>query len=270
MTSTATRSESRKSPQTVVITGASNGLGAELARSYAESGRTIGLIGRNADRLEAVAGECRKRGATAICGIVDVTDAAALADWLLRFDAEHPIDLLIANAGISSGIAAGSVAEGREAVMRQIDTNLGGAVHAVEPLLPVFRARRRGHVAVISSIAALRGLPYSPGYCASKAGLRAYGESLRPLLRPHGIAVSVVCAGYFDSAMSRRVSGDKLFMLTAEQAAAIVRRGLDARRGRISFPLVLTFLLKIADLLPPWLGDPIIRRYRFKIEAEPL
>jgi NAD(P)-dependent dehydrogenase (short-subunit alcohol dehydrogenase family) len=165
------------------------------------------------------------------------------------------------------GRNAGAVAEGAEAVMRQISINLAGAVHAIEPLLPAFRARGHGHIAVVASIAAFRGLPYSPGYCASKSGLRGYGESLRPLLKPHGISVSVVCPGFFDSAMSRRVSGVKPFMLTSEQAAKIVRRGLDAKRGRISFPGVMALLLRLADLLPPWMGDVIIRRYRFDIET---
>ncbi len=261
--------KSGKEPETVLITGASNGLGAELARYYAQPGRTIGLIDLQRDKLNAVAEECRQRGATVTTGLIDVTNIDVLADWLLRFDAEHPIDLLIANAGISTGIAEGNVSEGRDPVLRQIAVNLNGAVATIEPLLPAFRARGGGQVAVISSIASFRGLPFSPGYCASKAGLRAYGEALRVLLKPHGIHVSVISPGFFDSKMSREFPGAKHFIKTTAQAAAIIRRGLDARRARITFPLSLGLLLKLNDLLPPWLSDPIIGRYRFFIKAQP-
>ena len=69
--------------------------------------------------------------------------------------------------------------------LRQIETNLLGAIHTIAPLVPRLCARRRGRIVAIASVAAYRGLPYSPGYCASKAGLRAYGEALRPRLSAH-------------------------------------------------------------------------------------
>jgi short-subunit dehydrogenase len=89
--------------RTIVITGASRGLGEALALLYATHGRTLGLLGRNRVRLEAVAARCRDKQASVVIGTPDVTDGAALAQWIERFDADHPIDLLIVNAGIFNG-----------------------------------------------------------------------------------------------------------------------------------------------------------------------
>ena len=100
-------------------------------------------------------------------------------------------------------------------------------MNTVEPLLPRLLARGAGQIAVVSSVAGYRGLPYSPGYSASKAGVRAYGEALRALLRPRGVRVSVVVPGFFNSPMTDRFHGDKPFMVSLERASAIVRRGLD-------------------------------------------
>ena len=96
-----------------------------------------------------------------------------MATWLCEFDREHPVDLLIANAGTSAGPAPDCPSEGVDLVARQIGVNLLGAINTIEPLLSAFCSRKRGRIVVVASIAAYRGLPDSPGYCASKAGLRA-------------------------------------------------------------------------------------------------
>ena len=252
----------------VVITGASSGLGAGLAVAMAQAGVRLGLVGRDAARLAAVADICRARGAEVCVGVLDVTDGAALAAWLLAFDDATPVELVIANAGRSGGTAPGGALEGLEAAVGLVRTNLLGVIHTVEPLLPRMLARGRGQVAVVASVAAYRGLPDSPAYCASKAGVRLYGESLRAALRSKGIAVSVIVPGFFNSAMSRRFIGPKPALLDTEQAVAIVRRGLARRAARIVFPRRLGLPLQIADLLPARLGDAIMRRFGFWIERE--
>jgi short-subunit dehydrogenase len=252
--------------QSVAITGASSGLGASLAKAYAAPGVTLGLIGRAEARLAATADACRAAGATVRTGVLDVTDAPALGRWLLEHDAGAPLDLLIANAGISAGPAPQASSEGLVLAARQVTTNLLGAMNTIEPLIPAFVARGRGRIAIVSSVAGYRGLPYSPGYSASKAGSRAYGEGLRALLAPHGVGVSVICPGFFDTPMTDRFKGSHPFLLSLDATTRIVQRGLERGKRRIVFPWPLAFGMRAADLMPAWLGDWVVRNFRFHIE----
>jgi len=251
----------------VIITGASSGLGASLAKAYAGPRVALGLLGRDRQRLETTASACEAKGATASAATIDVTETAAMTSWLREFDRRHPVDLLVANAGTSGGPDPGSPSEGADAIARQVRVNLLGAVNTVEPLLPALCSRRRGRVAVVSSIAAYRGLPYSPGYCASKAGLRAYAEALRPRLEQHNVGMTVVCPGFFDSPMTDRFDGPTPFLLSSERAARIVKRGIDRGRRRLAFPWPLVIGLQFCDLAPAFIGDTILRRYRFRIHS---
>jgi short-subunit dehydrogenase len=251
----------------VIITGASSGLGASLAKAYAAPHVALGLHGRDQQRLEATARACQARGATVNTAIIDVTDAAGMASWLREFDGRHPVDLLIANAGTSAGPDPDSPSEGAETATRQVGVNLLGAINTVEPLLPALCARGRGRVAAVASIAAYRGLPYSPGYCASKAGLRAYAEALRPRLEHHRVGVTVVCPGFFDSPMTDRFDGPTPFLLSSDGATRIVKRGIDRGRRRVAFPWPLVLGLQFCDIAPAFIGDAILRRYRFQIHS---
>src|SRR5258708_11482981 len=251
----------------VAITGASSGLGALLAAAYAGPQVVLGLIGRNRDRLASVAAACAASGAMVCSETIDVADGPAMAEWLTAFDREYPVELVVANAGISDGIGGKEAYEPGDVTTRQIAVNLLGTVHTIAPLLPTLCARRRGQIALIASVAGLRGLPYSPGYCASKAGVRAYGEALRPLLEPQGVGVSVVCPGFFTSRITDRWDGPTPFLLSGERAAARVRRGIDRARRRIEFPLPLVLGMRFCDLVPAVIGDAILRRFRFRIRS---
>ena len=251
-------------PRSIVITGASSGLGAGLALSYAAPGMALALVARDAGRLAGVAEACRALGAEVRTALLDVAEAEPLGGWLLALDDAAPVDLVLACAGTSAGPVEDRP-EGVALASRQVRTNLLGVVHTVEPLLPRLMARRSGQVAVVASVAGLRGLPYSPGYSASKAGVRAYGEGLRAYLAPHGVAVSVVVPGFFDTPMTDRFVGAKPMLRTLPQAVAAVRQGLDRRRARVVFPRLLGLGLQAADLLPARLGDAILRSVRFHI-----
>jgi short-subunit dehydrogenase len=251
----------------VVITGASSGLGAALARAYAAPGVVLGLISRDRARLAAVAAACRVAGATVEEAVLDVAERASLEPWLAAFDAVHPVELVIANAGISAGPAPGEAGEEAEVTARQVAVNLMGAVNTVAPLLPAMAARRRGRVAMIASLAAYRGLAYSPGYCASKAGLRAYGEALRALAEPHEVRVTVVCPGFFSSRMTDRWEGPTPQLMECERAARKVKRGIERGRRRVDFPWALAIGMRLCDALPAAIGDRIVRGFRFRIRS---
>ena len=252
----------------IVISGASRGLGAALARSLAGPGVRMLLVARSAGALEEVAAACAARGARPRIAALDVRDAAALAAALAGFEAEGPVDLVVANAGTSAGTATDGAPEAVAEAARQVEVNLLGAMHLVGPLLPGMRARGRGTVGLIASVAAFRGLPDSPGYCASKAGLLAWGEALRAAHGAHGIRVSVVCPGFFDSAMGDRFLGPKPLRMSLEDAAARTQRALIAGRGRAVFPAPLGWLLRLLALLPAGLGDRAVRLMRFRVRPE--
>ena len=246
-----------------VITGGSGGLGASLTKSYAAKE----VLGRDRRRLAETARACEAKGAATNLAAIDVVDAKVMARWLCEFDREHPVDLLIADAGTSAGPDPDCLSEGVDLVARRVGVNLLGAINTIEPLLSVLCSRRRGRIVVVASIAAYRGLPDSPGYCASKAGLRAYAEALRGRLVPYGVGVTVVCPGFFESPMTDRFEGPTPFCLNTDRAARIVKRGVDRGRRRIAFPWPLVLGLRFCDMVPAIVGDAILRGYRFRIRV---
>ena len=253
----------------IVITGASRGLGAELARRFAAPGAAQLLIARSVGALGSVAEECRARGAAVTAAVLDVRDAEALAQAVLAFDTAHPVSLAIANAGISRGRQPDGTPEGHDGATSQIAVNLLGAMNLIEPLLPRMRARRAGHLALIASISAFRALPDAPGYSASKAGLWAYGEALRAQHRGSGVSVTTVAPGFFRSAMEARFRGPKPLAVSLDQAASRIERALRARAARAVFPLSLALLLRMLDALPAALADRGSRALRFHVAPEP-
>jgi NAD(P)-dependent dehydrogenase (short-subunit alcohol dehydrogenase family) len=150
----------------------------------------------------------------------------------------------------------------------QVAVNLLGAMHLVGPLLPGMRARGRGAIGLVASVAAFRGLPDTPGYCASKAGLLAWGEALRAAHGPGGIRVSVICPGFFDSAMGDRYLGPKPLRMGLEATAERVHRALLRGERRVVFPAPLGWLLRLLALLPPGLGDRAVRLVRVRVRPE--
>jgi len=253
----------RAGPRTILITGASSGLGAGLALSYAAPGVRLGIVGRHAGRLAEIAAGCGAAGADVTAIPCDVRDHARLAAAIGAFDEAGPVDLLIAAAGISGGTLAGTLFEDVAPAMDLVQVNLLGAMATVAPLLPRMVARRGGRIALVASVAALRGLPDSPGYCASKAGLCAYGEALRACLQPLGVSVSVIIPGFFESPMTDRFNGPHPMQVDLETAVGRIRRGLDRAAPRIVFPRAMALGLQLANLLPAPIGDWLMRRFRF-------
>lgn len=233
----------------IVITGASSGIGEALALDYAAPGVTLGLTGRDAARLEAVAAACREKGAIVIADTVDVADREQLGNWLVAFDDAHPVDLLLANAGISIDKDNSSLDDFTR-VRKTLDVNVGGVLNTVEPLISRMMNRKRGQIGIVSSLAGFVGLPYSASYNASKAYVRVWGESIRYVLKKHGIGVSVICPGFVVSRITAQAPFPMPFMMTAARASAIIRRGLAANRARIAFPIATKSAVWLGSVLP--------------------
>ncbi len=247
-----------KHPKVILITGASSGIGEALALEYATDGATLVLIGRDLDRLDAVAAKCRDGGAEVRLATIDVTEAKFFGQWLEGVDSTTPIDLVIANAGISGGTGGGG--EPDEQVRRIFAINVDGVFNTLHPLIPRMSKRRRGQIAIMSSLAAFRGYPGAPAYCASKAAVRSYGESLRGSLAADGVEVSVICPGFIKTPMTAVNPFKMPFLMEADRAARIIKRGLARNRARIAFPLPTYFAAWLTGALAPSLTDPWLNR----------
>lgn len=254
-----------KDPRSILITGASSGIGAALARAYAAPRTHLALSGRDRARLAAVANLCRERGAVVIETCLDVTEAPAVAAWIDSADRASPLELVIANAGVQGGLWRDGAGETLGEIHRVMGVNFGGVSNTIHPALQSMRRRGRGQIALIASLAALRGIPFSPAYCASKAAIRIYGEALRSWLGPEGIDVSVVLPGFVETRLSQTVRGPKPLMLSPERAANIIRRGLARGRRQIAFPYTVYLGTQLTRLLPLGLVDLILRRFAVDI-----
>lgn len=245
----------------IVLTGASSGIGAALAAAYAAPGVTLLLIARDAGRLAATATAASAAGAEVETAAIDVTDGATLRAAVLDFDDRRPVDILIANAGQ----ALGGLPEPEGQARRLVEANLMGAINTVEPLIPRMIARGAGRIALISSISAIRPSGDLPSYSAAKAGVRAYGQAIRSGLRGRGVAVTVICPGFVTSPMSAKHHGPKPFEISAEKAARIIRAGIAKRRGALTFPWQFSTMVFLGNRLPPFLSDWFERHYAARI-----
>ena len=250
-------------PQSVLITGASSGIGQALALAYAADGCRLDLTGRDLERLAPVADACRLRGAEVTAHEIDVTDRAAMA---AMFDAVSAPDLTIANAGVSvSTSGGGSREEADRAVLR---TNIAGVANTIYPAIgaliqrPRNGADPRGQIAIMASLAAFNGYPGAAAYCASKAAVRSLGEALRAERHRDGIEVCVICPGFVRSRITDRNTHRMPFFMEADKAARKIQHGLARNRPRIAFPWQLYFLTRLASAVPSGVRDRLVRRIK--------
>lgn len=248
-------------PKSILITGSSSGIGRALALAYAAPGVSLALVGRDAERLLAVAREAETKGAKVEVGQLDVRDQQAMADWIGSRDAENPFDLAIANAGITTGLAPDAVAEDPGAVRALLGTNLVGVLNTIEPLIGPMCARKKGRLAFIGSIAGVRSLPYAPAYSATKAAVHAYAHALRGRLETRGVGVSLVVAGFVKTPLNDSIEAMKPLEISDTEAARLIRRGLDRNKAVIVFPWPLYLMARLSNTLPARLVDRIMGRF---------
>ena len=248
----------------VFITGAGSGIGAALARCYAQRGATLGLVARRGEALEALRASLPAAAGAHRVYAVDVTDADALAaasaDFLAHIGTPN---IVIANAGISAGTSTEHI-EDLAVFQRIFDTNVIAMVRSFAPFIAAMNgAPPRGEsrrLVGIASVAGVRGLPGASAYCASKAAVISYCESLRVELRGTPIRVVTLAPGFIDTPMTRENPYPMPFLMPAErfaeQAATAIDRGVSYR----VIPWQMGLLAKLMRLMPNALFDAAVAR----------
>jgi short-subunit dehydrogenase len=238
--------------QVAVITGASSGIGWDVARLLAQKGSAVGLVARRQDRLAALAGEIVAAGGKAAWAVADVADRTrTLAAIHSLRDRLGPVDLLIANSGV--GLPTPLEPLNTAQVELMFNVNTLGVVYAIEAVLPDMLARRHGHLAAVSSLASYKGLPGESAYCASKAAVNVYMEGLRIQLRKRGIHVTTICPGFIDTPMTQVNPFKMPWLMGPEKAARLMVRALERKKKVYNFPWQTTLLMKLTGWLPDWI-----------------
>lgn len=246
----------------ILITGATSGIGEALALHYAQNGAAnLFLAGRNKERLQKVSEACKNNDTHIYTKIIDVTDANAMQDWIKECENTAPLNLVIANAGVSTG------EENETNVRNTIQTNVNGVINTILPIIDIYKTRTDNgkQIAMLSSIAGYHGLPTCPSYSASKAFVKAWGEALRLHLRENDIRVSVICPGFVRSRITDKNTCPMPFFMEADKAAGLIAQGLEKDKGIIAFPWPLRLTSWFMSCLPNVLSNLIYGRLPHKV-----
>ena len=189
---------------------------------------------------------------------MDVKDSEHCNQVILEANEISPLDLVIANAGISGG--TGSTGETDAQVREIMDINIHGVLNTVLPAIEVMKENGRGQIAIMSSLASFKGLPSAPAYCASKAAVRAWGEGLRGDLKKNNIRVSVITPGFVKSGITAVNKFPMPFLMDGIKAAQIIKKGLQQNKPRISFPKPMYLAVLLFSSLPLYLSEFISDR----------
>ncbi len=237
------------------ITGGGSGIGRALARRLSAAGHLVVISGRrNEALLDTASGDTH-----IISWPLDITDAAAVHEAHAAITSAHgPIDLAILNAAQYRPMDLADFSARDLGAL--FNANVLGVANCLEPLFASMRARRQGRIAVIASVAGYRGLPKAAAYGASKAALINMLESLRPSAEAAGISLQVINPGFVSTPMTAENDFPMPFMISPEEAAERIIRGLKTDAFEIAFPRRFAFLLKIGRLLPYRLYFAITRR----------
>ena len=246
-----------KNPTSILITGATSGIGEALALKYAKENRYLFLCGRNKERLKDICKKCTDQGAIVSGEIIDVNNQKETENWILKCNKIKELDLVIANAGISGGSHKGN--EAVEQIIRIYDTNIYGVLHTIYPAIELFKQKNSGQIAITSSLAGYSGLPSAPAYSSSKACVKALGKGLRGQLARFGIEVSTICPGFVRSRITDENEHIMPFFMESGQAADIIVKGLSKNKGLIAFPWQMRFLLYLVSSLPSFMSDAILK-----------
>ena len=246
-----------------MITGASSGLGRGVALEVASRGAHLGLLARREDLLNEIVDQARALNVKAVAATADVRDVKAVREATDRFRKElGPIDVLIANAGIGTADHAARLTPEHAADV--ISINLLGAVNSVAAVLPEMVERKQGRLVAISSLAAYRGLAKSAAYCASKAALSAYFESLRIDLRHTGVGVTIIHPGFIKTPLTAGREAKMPYLMELDEGVKKIVWAIERGKKTYSFPWQLATIVRATMLLPASMYDWIAERNSFR------
>ncbi len=232
--------------QIVWITGASSGLGAALAKELHHRGARLAISGRNVSALEALKTELHSDDILILP--FDVTNKLAHYDAVQKILAHFGgLDTAILNAGMSQFVELEHFADTFEIVM---PINFMGVVYGIDALLKVFLPKRQGHIAVVSSLVALGGIPCVEAYCASKFALRGMLQGLDAHLSGTGIDLTTIYPGFIKTPLTAGNSFKMPFLLSPEKAARIIVQSLAKKQKVLYFPWIFSTVVRLFNLLP--------------------
>lgn len=245
------------------ITGASSGIGKELALQMAQQGHTIIVSARSQDKLDALAQDAKTLSGKVFPYPCDITDEAAVSAVVADVEKNvGPIDQAVLNAGtyVQDTLATFSV----EAFRTQMDVNLYGTAHCLSAIMPRFMQRKSGHLVIVSSVAGMRGLPGSLSYGPGKAALINLAEALYIEAKPYDIKVQLVNPGFIKTPLTDKNEFDMPMLMPVEKAVEAMIKGMESHKFEIVFPWLFVTLKKIIDLLPNKLYLGLMGRVRPK------
>jgi short-subunit dehydrogenase len=246
-----------------MITGASAGIGRGLALEIAARGGRLALLARREDVLNDLVAEFKNRNVQAFAVAADVRDQKAVRAAADRFRAElGPIDVMIANAGIGTSQHAAKLHP--EQVAEVININLIGAVNSVAAVVPEMVERGSGQLVAISSLAGYRGLAKSAAYCASKAGLSSFFESLRIDLRRTGVTVTVVYPGFIKTELTAGREAKMPYLMELDDAVQKIVMAIEKGKKSYAFPWQLATIVRSSLIMPATMYDWIAERNSFR------
>jgi len=246
----------------ILITGASSGLGAAIARHYAGPDSTLLLWGRDRQRLEAVAGDCRRAGATVAIRSLDLVDSAAAIAAIGEEEAAGAIDIAVLAAGLGDVQAADERVEDPARIVRLGVVNFVTPSAMASALADRMAVRGRGHIILIGSAAAFHALPFATAYAGSKAGLARFAQALRIGMAPHGVRVLLASPGFIDTPGGRTVPAPRRLLVQPSYVAARIANASAQGRAHLVLPWPFALLRLVDHLLPARLRDRLLLSLR--------
>jgi len=228
----------------VWITGASSGIGYALAERLAGQGDSVAISARSKNKLIELANASPNVTAHPL----DVTEHKQVHEVIDAIEADGEIDIAVLNAGAWALMDADEMDV--DTIRVGIEVNYMGVIYALEKLIPLMKARGRGHIAIMASVAGFRGLPRSMAYGPTKAALINLAETLKPELEKFGIHVTVINPGFVDTPATKDNPFPMPDIISADEAARFIAQGLDKQKVEIIFPWRFALIMKTLRMLP--------------------